>query len=259
MQIARPRSILAPAVAIFMSCSVPAQSSKAIIDSAPAPSSITTAWGTPQREAAEHALRNLAERLTANEDRTGIDRVLAVGRYSELRHATLGDGFEVNLIDPAQLLAGEPIDACIHGTGQWRFIVVAEGKPVGLLTVTHMRDGWKWVEVGASELSEEVATVEARYARQTPAPRLRFVRSLQAVADFIEVTPARACFRAVGQRSVHSAKKRACLTGQPACRRECNGGRNGAPSRRTRDGSLLARTRTQRHARPSSHALRRYR
>jgi hypothetical protein len=190
MQIARPRSILAPAVAIFMSCSVPAQSSKAIIDSAPAPSSITTAWGTPQREAAEHALRNLADRLTANEDRTGIDRVLAVGRYSELRHATLGDGFEVNLIDPAQLLAGEPIDACIHGTGQWRFIVVAEGKPVGLLTVTHMRDGWKWVEVGASELSEEVATVEARYARQTPAPRLRFVRSLQAVADFIEVTPA---------------------------------------------------------------------
>jgi hypothetical protein len=190
MQIARPHSILAPAVAIFISCSVPAQSSPAIIDSAPAPSSITAARGTPQREAAEHALRNLADRLAANEDRTGIDRVMAVRSYSELRHATLGDGFEVNLIDPAQLLAGEPIDACIHGTGQWRFIVLAEGKPVGLLTVTHMHDGWKRVEVGASELAKEVATVEARYARQTPAPGLRFVRSLQAVADFIEVSPA---------------------------------------------------------------------
>ncbi len=189
MQIARPHLILAPAVAIFMCCSVPAQSANAITDSASAPSSITTAQSTPQREAAEHALRNLADRLTANENRTGIDRVMAVGRYSELQNATLGDGFEVNLIDPAQLLAGEPLDACIHGTGQWRFIVVSDGKPVGLLTVTHTRDGWKWVEVGASELAVEVATVEARYAGQTPAPQLRFVRSLQAVADFIEVMP----------------------------------------------------------------------
>jgi hypothetical protein len=190
MQKARPHSILAPAVAIFISCFAPAQSSYATTDSTPAPSSIATAQGTPQREAAERALRNLANRLTANENRTGVDRVMAARHYSELQNATLGDGFEVNLIDPAQLLAGEPLDACIHGTGQWRFIVVSEGKPVGLLTVTHTRDGWKWVEAGASELAAEVTTVEARYAGQTPAPRLRFVRSLQAVADFIEVTPA---------------------------------------------------------------------
>ncbi|MEA3120396.1 MAG: hypothetical protein QOI13_3666, partial [Paraburkholderia sp.] len=83
MQIARSRSIFAPAVAIFISCSVPAQSSNSIAASAAAPNSITAAWGTPQREAAEHALRNLADHLTANENRQGIDRVVAVGHYSE--------------------------------------------------------------------------------------------------------------------------------------------------------------------------------
>ena len=183
-------SILAPAMAIFIACSASAQNASTIVASS-ASNAITAAWGTPQRQAAEQALRDLdrAGRLAANANEAGVNRVLAVDDYSKLRYASIGDGFEVNLIDPADLLAGKPIDECIRGTGQWRFIVLVAGKPVGLLTVARVGDDWKMMEVGASQLADKIAAIAARYAAQTPHPQLRFVRSLQAVADLIEVVP----------------------------------------------------------------------
>ncbi|PMS37081.1 hypothetical protein B0G57_11582 [Trinickia symbiotica] len=189
MHARRSQTILAPAIALLLSCSASAQKSgPTSVDTAPAPVSIAAALGTPQRQAAEAALHGLADRLSANSDANGINRVMAVDDYARLRHASLGDGFEMNIVDPVALLAGQPLDACLRGTGQWRFLVIVAGKPVGLLTVERVGNEWKMVAAGASGLAVEVAGVEARYAGETPRPRLRFIRSLQAVADFIEVT-----------------------------------------------------------------------
>jgi hypothetical protein len=129
-------------MAIFMSCSTSAQNAQTSVEPPPAPSAIVAAWGTPQRQAAEQALLNpgLARRLTANASEAGTNRVLAIDDYAKLRYATIGDGFEINLIDPEALLAGKPIDECIRGTGQWRFLVLVGGKPVGLLTIARIGD-----------------------------------------------------------------------------------------------------------------------
>ena len=214
MQARGTHTILAPALALFMSCSASAQNFPVIVGPASAPSTITAARGTPQRRAAEQALRNLAHRLRANANEAGVKRVMAVDNYSELTDATLGDAFEINLVDPAALLAGKPIDECIRGTGQWRFLVFTHSKPVGIVTIARIGGDWKMVEAGASELAGEIAAVEAQYSAGTPRPQLRFIRSLQAVADFIEVTLPPVAGEPVQRRYVLLMSARAALNGE---------------------------------------------
>ncbi len=216
MRTCRSLTILTPAIALLMSVSASAQSGPAGVDATSPPDSIAAAIGTPQRRAAQEALASLADRLSANSSAVGTGRIMAVDDYAQLRHATLGDGFETNLVDPAALLAGQPIDACIRGTGQWRFVVIAAGKPVGLLTVVRVGGAWKMVAAGASGLAAEIAAVEARYAAGTPPPRprLRFIRSLQAVADFIEVTFLSVAGEPIRRSYVPLASARAALYGE---------------------------------------------
>lgn len=149
---------------------------------------LSPATGSPQRRAAEQGLAVLARRLPASAPAAGSSRVFDVDDYRVLRDATLGEGFEIYLVDPHALLAGKRLDQSLYGSGEWRFVVMAHGKAVGLVTVARMNGTWSMVEAGASELAAEVASVAARYENTTPPPRLRFVRSLQAVADFIEVS-----------------------------------------------------------------------
>ncbi|HEV3105110.1 MAG TPA: hypothetical protein VGZ01_05420 [Trinickia sp.] len=112
---------------------------------------------------------------------------MAVDDYHALRDAFIGSGFEVNLIDPDALLAGKGIEASTHGSGAWRFVVMLGNKPVGLITVARLQGQWQMVEAGASEMAREVMDVVSRYARVAPSARLRFIRSSQGMADFIEV------------------------------------------------------------------------
>ncbi|HTI16500.1 MAG TPA: hypothetical protein VL598_02415 [Trinickia sp.] len=186
MQIGKSH-LLAPITALLLSHCALAQSGPINVAAASFSDATAPTSRTPQRQAAEAALRQLRDRLLADATQSGANRVMA-GTDSDLRSATLGDGFEVNLVDPVALLTGKPLETCIRPTGQWRFIVLASGKPIGLLTIARMGGSWKMVEAGASQLAQEIAAVEASYSAQSPRPSLRFVRSLQAVADFMEVT-----------------------------------------------------------------------
>jgi len=92
------------------------------------------------------------------------------------------------LVDPHALLSGKRLDQSLYGSGEWRFVVMLSGKGVGLVTVALMNGKWTMVEAGASELAGELDTISARYAQRAPQAQLRFVRSQQAVADFVEVS-----------------------------------------------------------------------
>lgn len=144
--------------------------------------------GSEQREAAVAGLATLAEHLPASPPAARTDRIFNVDDYRTLRDAAIGVGFEMYLVDPQAVLAGKPVDQSLHGSGVWRFVVLAGGKGVGLITVARRDGRWTMVEAGASELADEVMTVAARYARLAPRPQLRFVRCQQAVADLIEVS-----------------------------------------------------------------------
>jgi hypothetical protein len=135
-------------------------------------------------------LRHLAHELQARPNEAIADRVMAVEDYSQLRDATVGNGFELSVIDPAPLMAGKPVADCIRGTGEWRFVVFAQGQAVGLVAVAQRGGHWQMVYAGASGLAAEIAEVNSLFAARMNHPSFRFVRSLQAVADFIEVTPA---------------------------------------------------------------------
>ncbi|RKP50749.1 hypothetical protein [Trinickia fusca] len=145
--------------------------------------------GTPQRRAAEEGLAVLTTRLSLPQHAAQATRIFAVDDSRLLRDAVIGYGFEVELVDPNALLAGNSIDASTRESGQWRFVVMLANRPIGLVTVASTHGQWKMVEAGGNELAQEVMTVVGRYRSTSPPARLRFVRSQQGVADFIEVTP----------------------------------------------------------------------
>lgn len=170
--------------------------------------SITTA-GTPadtggfspayrsiQRQAAQAGLAAWAQRASASTSASasassagsGIDRIFGAGADRALSHAAIGDGFEIFLVDPRALLSGKHLAQSVYGSGEWRFVVVANGKGIGLITVAVMNGKWTMVEAGAHDLAGEIAPIAQRYEQRLPNARLRFVRSPQAVADFIEVS-----------------------------------------------------------------------
>jgi hypothetical protein len=150
------------------------------------PSSIRA---SPQRQAALAGLKALAARLPSSMPRSQSNRIFSVDDYRQLSSATIGDGFEMYLVDPHALLSGKRLDQSLYGSGEWRFVVMLDGKGVGLITVAFMNGKWTMVEAGASELAGELGTLSARYAQHAPEAQLRFVRSQQAVADFVEVSP----------------------------------------------------------------------
>ncbi|GLQ86821.1 hypothetical protein [Dyella flagellata] len=148
---------------------------------------IDAAQGTAQRQAAERGLFELSNRLTAL-PKSGTP-IFAVSDYQELRRARIGVGFEVNLIDPQALLSGNSIGASTYPSNEWRFMVMVDNQPVGLVTVAPLNGRWKMVSAGASEMAQELSHIVSQYTQHEPAARLRFLRSQQGVADFVEVTP----------------------------------------------------------------------
>jgi hypothetical protein len=178
-------------MAAFFSVTAIGQHSASTVDiTSPSPlSTFCEALGTPQRQAALDGLRTLTNRLINSPDAAHATRIMAVDDYRALREASIGSGFEINLIDPDALLAGKDIDSSTHGSGVWRFVVMLGGKTVGLVTVARVQGKWQWVEAGASDMAREVMNVVTRYAGLASSPQLRFIRSLQGVADFIEVIP----------------------------------------------------------------------
>lgn len=148
---------------------------------------LSPASGSVQRQTAEIGLANLIKRWSASASIGRPNRIFDIADDRDLQRATIGDGFEMYLVDPKMLLSGKRLDQSVYGSGEWRFVIMANGKGIGLITVALMHGKWTVVEVGASGLAGEIASISERYAQQAPGARLRFLRSPQAVADFIEV------------------------------------------------------------------------
>lgn len=144
--------------------------------------------GSPQRQAAIAGLAALAERLPTSTQPIRENRIFDVDDYRALRDATVGNGFEMYLVDAGALMAGQSVEQSLYGSGEWRFIVMHGGKGVGLVTVAQMNGQWKMVQAGASELARELVAVAQRYDTRAPRPMLRFIRCQPAVADVIEVS-----------------------------------------------------------------------
>ncbi|WP_323120311.1 hypothetical protein [Burkholderia alba] len=158
----------------------------------PVSSSAVSNEDTAPRAAAEQGLITLVQRLAALPPSGNAPRIMAVNHYTDLRRASIGYGFQVNLLDPQALLSGGSLAASAHPSGEWRFVVMLDSQPVGLITVAQVRSRWRMVSAGASELARDIMPVVSRYAGRTPPVQLRFLRSQQAVADFIEVAPSAA-------------------------------------------------------------------
>jgi len=113
---------------------------------------------------------------------------LAVTDVKELGHARIGYGFQVYTLDPADVIAGRSdVGRMARPTGDWRFVIDVNGRPIGLATVRQERGQWETVSYGGAALAREIATVAARHGNASRS-NLRFIRVFQAQSDFIEVT-----------------------------------------------------------------------
>lgn len=140
----------------------------------------------PAQAAAVRALRDFAAGLRQGEPLPpGFP--LAVNDGAQLARATIGWGFAVNDVEPADLKAGHGLAASAQPIGQWRYAIMLHGSPVGLLTLEHTAGGWEPVSFGGAGLGREIDALVARYGH-APGTRLRYVRVPQATADFIEVS-----------------------------------------------------------------------
>lgn len=140
----------------------------------------------PTRSAVKQALRQLAG-LAEQGHALPVGFPLAVATLAELQQLQLGWGFAVNDVDANALQAGQPLGQTAHPSGQWRYALLSQGKPVGLVTIAQGVHGWQVVSFGGTGLSQDIQSVLNRYAGK-PQLQLRYVRVPQASSDFIEIS-----------------------------------------------------------------------
>jgi len=136
-------------------------------------------------------VRGLADFVLRKQSREGASTAglaLDVASLDELSALRVDYGFEVNTVEPGDLLQGRgELRDMIHPTGVWRFVVRNGARPVGLVTV-HARDDGRWeaVSFGGAQLAREL---DAQMAAHADAARsnVRFVRIFQARSDLLEV------------------------------------------------------------------------
>ena len=130
---------------------------------------------------------------------------LDVSDIQDLKDAKLGHGFPIYTVDPKDLLQGRgDMRSMAKPSGEWRFVITLEGRPIGLATVEQVNGRWETTSYGASGLARELdaaATVHGNAARSN----VRVIRIYQAMSDLLEVvspSDARARFA-----PLHSARQ----------------------------------------------------
>jgi len=119
----------------------------------------------------------------------GLDR-LGLRTAADVASATIGDGFQVHLVDPDRLLgtADSDFDHVATPITQWQFLVVTGKGAAAMLTVDRVNGQWTAVSLGASGLASQIQSLMARWPRAEY--RLRLFRSHQAASDVMEVARA---------------------------------------------------------------------
>ncbi|QNA87941.1 hypothetical protein G4G28_04680 [Massilia sp. Dwa41.01b] len=116
------------------------------------------------------------------------DFPLDVKDVSELKDARIGYGFPVYTIDPDKILGakGKMKDMARHAN-QWRFVVMAGERPVGMATVERQNGRFETVAYGAAVLSKDLDRLVAQHGNADRS-NLRLVRIYQARSDLLEVS-----------------------------------------------------------------------
>jgi hypothetical protein len=102
-------------------------------------------------------------------------------------NAVIGHGFQVYSVPPMTLVNSSALRPVIAPLGLWRFVVVADGSPVALITAAQVEGNWRAVSMGGARLAAEVHQVMEQWP-SSKGYNHRFVRIFQARADFIEVS-----------------------------------------------------------------------
>lgn len=183
------RALLAPAIALGLLVAATAPGAAAQTAASAGKVALRDQSPLALRASAEAGLRRMMLELSGGQAAQAAvpqNFPLAVSRFGELRKLTLGVGFEVNTIDPASLMYANPsadLGRMSHGTDVWKFVILSEGQPVGLLEMNKVQGRWQAVGAGASKLAEDIVAA----APLTGDGSFRFVRIFQATSDLIEV------------------------------------------------------------------------
>ncbi len=112
---------------------------------------------------------------------------LDITDLSELKGATLGMGYQVHTVNPAEVMGGSDLEPLVKGTSIWHFLVMVDARPVAILEVDRIDNAWQVVGVGSAELAKDVHAMATEHARKG---EFRFVRIYQATSDLMEVRQA---------------------------------------------------------------------
>lgn len=160
---------------------------------------------SPARAGAEQALREMSARWHDQAAGT-LPRAFPfdVADVADMAQAHVGFGFQVYDADPQSLLGGDSLQHSAHATGTWRFAVMLQQRPIGLLTVAQTEQGWSVVSLGGAGLSKEIDAVVYAHGGKADT-QLRYVRVPQATSDFIEVAGGGADARFVPLRAARES------------------------------------------------------
>ncbi|MCU0289072.1 MAG: hypothetical protein MUF15_22095, partial [Acidobacteria bacterium] len=76
--------------------------------------------------------------------------------FPGLTGAALDQGFQVYTVTPDSLMSCSDLGKASIPTGQWRFMVLGGGQPLGLLTVAQVEGRWQAVSMGGAGLATEM-------------------------------------------------------------------------------------------------------
>jgi hypothetical protein len=148
---------------------------------------------TPGTGAAHAAARRDLARFIAQQLQPGQGNKLAdlpfdVANLADLKDAVIGYGFAVHTVDPADLLAGRgSMQQMTRATGQWRFVVMLDNKPIGLVTVEKNQGRFETTAYCGAVLAKDIDALMNQHGNAERS-NVRFVRIYQARADLLEVS-----------------------------------------------------------------------
>lgn len=115
---------------------------------------------------------------------------LDVTDQKELKRARISYGFPVYTVNPNELVAGKRgLQGLTEATGQFRFVIAAGSKAIGMVTVEQRNGQYETVAYGAAVLAKDVDALMTRHGNAEKS-NLRFVRVFQARSDVLEVKDA---------------------------------------------------------------------
>lgn len=133
--------------------------------------------------------------------------VLDVETLEQLKSARLGRGVAMKTVDPGQLMAGGSLRQATHATGEWRFVVLVDDSPVGLVDVQRVAGKYAMAGLGGKTLARHIEGALAPF----PGRGASLVRSHQARADYLELSidgAARASYAPLGAAQAGSIAMR---------------------------------------------------